>query len=46
VPVVAQHEDQNEIDIEINAIDSSTLVTLIDFAQTCVTNAATKQKAK
>jgi len=43
---VCSQEDETEIDIEINRIDSNTLLTLIDFAQNCVTNAAAKQKTK
>lgn len=39
-------EDDKEIEIEINNIENSTLLALIDFAQNCVSNAASKKKPK
>jgi len=44
-PTALNEEDEKEIEIEINAIDSNTLLNLIEFAQNCVTNAANKKKA-
>jgi len=44
-PTALNEEDEKEIEIEINAIDSATLLNLIDFCQQCVTQALNKKKA-
>jgi hypothetical protein len=44
--IVQFQEDDKEIEIEINNIESSTLLALIDFAQAAVQSAASKKKAK
>jgi hypothetical protein len=43
-PTALNEEDEKEIEIEINAIDSATLMNLIEFAQNCVTNSQNKKK--
>jgi hypothetical protein len=43
-PTALNEEDEKEIEIEINAIDSSTLMSLIEFAQGCVTNSQNKKQ--
>jgi hypothetical protein len=43
-PAALSEEDEKEIEIEINTIDATTLLSLIDFAQQCVSAAASKKK--
>jgi hypothetical protein len=42
-PTALNEEDEKEIEIEINAIDSATLMNLIEFAQTCVSQSQNKR---